>query len=78
MAIVGDWKPISSAPKDYVILTDLGFAKFVDQRTYGSAVETGWYICLGDGQIPSCSYDGIDISKINPQWWMDIPLNESI
>lgn len=64
------WQPIGSAPKDRVIITDKGFAKFVTYESYG---EEGWFICREDGTILSCGDYGIAISKIEPQVWMDIP-----
>ena len=78
MAIVGDWKPISSAPKDQVILTDKGTARFIDLSQYGNVVITGWYLSKLDGTTPYCSKYGMEISRIEPTWWMVIPLNESI
>ena len=67
------WVPIATAPKDRVILTDVGTAKYVDQRGWGSPVEDGWYLCTLHGDIPTCAEDGIQISAIDPRLWREIP-----
>lgn len=68
-----DWPSIDTAPKDRVILTDMGTACYVDPRNWGSPVRRGWYLCDAGGDIPSCAEDGMAICTINPSRWMPMP-----
>lgn len=71
--IPSPWKPIITAPKNRVILTNEGTACYVDQKNWGSPVTNGWYLCSAEGNIPTCADEGISISAIEPTVWMDIP-----
>lgn len=68
-----EWPSMETAPKDRVILTDMGTARYVDPRHWGSPVTRGWYLCSSDGDIPSCAEDGMAISAINPTCWIPMP-----
>lgn len=67
------WQPIETAPKDRVILTDEGTARYVDQRGWGSPVTNGWYLCFAHDSIPDCADEGMSIARMQPTIWMDIP-----
>jgi hypothetical protein len=67
------WQPIETAPRDRVILTDKGTARYVAQKNWGSSVTDAWYLCETSGDIPSCAEDGMSISRIYPTSWMEIP-----
>lgn len=70
---------ISTAPRDRVILTDCGLARYVDQRRWGSPVSDGWYACDAGGDIPSCADNGMSISEISPKRWMEFgPIAEHL
>ena len=72
---ITNWLPIVDAPKDRVILTDRGTAKFAE-KTYGN--DSGWYLSTTSGNIPVCLDDGIATSQIHPEYWMDLPPNPII
>jgi hypothetical protein len=63
------WQAIDTAPKDgTVIITNEGSTCFIDNRPL-----FGWYLCDSDGYVPSCGNEGISISKLNPNKWMNFP-----
>lgn len=65
-------QPIESAPRDgTVILTDRGFARYVDQRHWGSPVENGWVECSPDGSIYECADNGE--WYCSPKIWTPVP-----
>lgn len=68
-----DWRSMTSAPKNKVILTDKGTARYVDPRHWGSPVRRGWYLCCTAGDIPTCSESGMAISAIEPTCWRPMP-----
>jgi hypothetical protein len=67
------YQSIDNAPKDRAILTDEGTAIYVDQRNWGSPVTNGWYLCTPQGDFATCADDGMSVSRIYPQCWMEIP-----
>lgn len=70
---------ISTAPRDRVILTDCGLARYVDQRFFGSPVENGWYLCEPSGFIISGGEEGMGISMTDPKRWMEFgPIAEHL
>lgn len=66
-------QPIDTAPRDVVILTDQGMARYVDQKQRGSAESNGWYLCGINGHIVMCADIGMEVSRINPKQWMPVP-----
>lgn len=64
---------IDSAPRDgTVILTNEGFALFLDQKNWGSPVAHGrWASCDPSGFIFDCVDEGP--YYCNPTIWMDVP-----
>lgn len=65
--------PIATAPLDAVVLTDEGFARYVDHREWGSPVEDGWYLCYSSGEPFKDADEGMDPFKITPKWWVRMP-----
>jgi len=53
--------PISSAPTDdSVVLTELGFMRYVKQSRFGSPLSgDGWIYCTTQGDLFYCADDGI-------------------
>ena len=72
------WQSISTAPKDRIILTNDGTARYIDKNYGFHAPAEGWYLCSPSGFIPCCDNEGMEISRIYPQTWLDIelPANE--
>jgi len=66
-------RPIETAPKDEVILTEIGVVRFVDQKDWGSPVRNGWYLCDTSGDIISCADDGMAVSACDPKEWAPLP-----
>lgn len=66
-------QPIETAPRDCVILTEVGMARYIDQRDWGSPVTNGWYLCDTDGDIITCADEGMRVSRIYPKRWMPVP-----
>jgi len=67
-------QPIETAPKDgTTILTDCGFARYLDQRHYwGSPVKDGtWVECRPDGDVYRCADEGN--WYCNPKLWIPVP-----
>lgn len=71
------WKPINTAPKDTVILTEEGTACYVTQRGPVNPSTNGWYVCTADGYIPCCKEDGHSVSEVEPKVWMPLPSTET-
>lgn len=71
---ISNWKSINSAPKNKVILTNRGTARYIDQQEWASPVTNGWYNCDSEGEVFTCADDGMSISRIEPKYWMHIPL----
>lgn len=67
------YQTIDSAPRDRVILTNEGTARYVDPSQWASPVDRGWYLCFSCGTIPTCADEGMDIAKIEPTHWMPLP-----
>jgi hypothetical protein len=67
-------QPISNAPRDRIILTDLGTARYVESARWTVPVIHGWFLTTTDGHIPRCAEQGWKISRIEPTWWM--PMSE--
>lgn len=66
-------QPIESAPRDgTTILTEHGFARYLDQKRWGSPVKHGeWAECSPDGRIYECADDGP--WYCSPKWWTPVP-----
>lgn len=66
-------QPIATAPKDgTVILTDQGFALYLDQKNWGSTVQNGkWACCDPSGHIFTCADDGDYLCE--PTRWSLVP-----
>ena len=64
---------ISTAPRDgTVILTDCGFARFLDQNRWASPVEHGAGAeCDPSGHIYECADNGMWTCK--PKMWENVP-----
>lgn len=66
-------QPIETAPKDgTVILTELGFCIYFDQRNWGSPVNHGkWVHCDTYGTPFDCADEGYCLCE--PRFWMPVP-----
>lgn len=65
-------QPIDTAPRDgTVVLTDTGFAVYVDQKCWGSPVTNGWVECDPFGKIYDCADNGW--WHCFPQSWVPVP-----
>jgi len=65
-------EPIETAPKDgTVVLTDCGFARFRNQRNWGSPIHNGWTECDPFGNIYECADNGAWLC--NPKFWEPVP-----
>ncbi len=64
---------IETAPRDgSVILTEQGFALYLDQNHWGSAVEHGkWACCDPSGSIFECADEGHYLCT--PSLWEPVP-----
>ena len=64
---------IDSAPRDgTVILTDCGFAMYLDQKNWGSPILNGtWGVCDPRGNLVDDSDYGIETCL--PKLWTSIP-----
>jgi hypothetical protein len=63
---------IDTAPRDgTVILTDTGFARYVDHLVWGSPVRNGWVNCDPFGGIYACADEGWYYSS--PKLWVPVP-----
>ncbi len=67
------WPSMETAPRDRVILTDVGTARYVDPRQWASPVTRGWYLCCTAGHIATCASEGMAISAIEPTCWLPMP-----
>lgn len=65
--------PIATAPKDgSVILTECGFARYLNQRQWGSPVAHGkWASCDPQGNIFDCADNGDYLCE--PERWTPVP-----
>ena len=65
-------QPIDTAPKDgTVILTDCGFAKYINPNQWGSPVKEGWAECDPFANIYECADSGM--WYCNPKRWTSVP-----
>ncbi len=66
-------QPIETAPKDgTTVLTDCGFARYLDQKQWGSPVDHGkWAECDPFGNIYECADNGP--WHCNPKLWEPVP-----
>ena len=68
------WKPIHCAPRDRVILTDEGTARYVSAKEAGIAGAGGWYLCYSCGDLPlPPASDNPDSCSVSPSVWIDLP-----
>jgi hypothetical protein len=64
--------PIDTAPRDgTVILTDDGFALYMDSKLWGSPVNSGWVSCFPDGKVFDCADNGS--YYCSPKLWEPVP-----
>ena len=64
------WKTIDSAPRDRVILTIYGCARYSD-NDYDEN-HHGFYLCDASGNIPYCAEDGERPYMLFPKYWMQL------
>lgn len=65
-------QPIDTAPRDgTVILTDCGFARFLDARRWASPITEGWVECDPFGHIYECADNGE--WYCSPKLWQPVP-----
>lgn len=70
---------ISTAPRDRVILTERGLAKYVDHQRFPDLVTAGWYVCSVDGDVSWDEEHGLGLSAISPKRWMEFgPIAEHL
>lgn len=63
---------IETAPRDgSVILTDEGFARYIDQNHWASPVENGWAQCSPNGTLFDDAENGFWYCE--PKQWQPIP-----
>lgn len=68
------WKPIATAPRDRVILTDQGVGLYQTAKDLAFwAIREGWFTCSPHGDIYEAADEGIMGQRIDPAYWMDIP-----
>ena len=66
---MSEWKPIETAPKDVVVLTECGTAICPD----GWGTPDRWFLCYTDKCVPHCNTYGPDIAEMKPTRWMPLP-----
>ena len=74
-AAIAPWQPIENAPKEGVVWSERGSARYREANHWSGVRKSGWYLCTIDDYIPYCREDGMEVSFIEPQpkLWMPVP-----